>query len=216
MMRKFCSVILVLFSLCLSLPAVGRAESTELQRLLAELKVAAAATETLSSRFVQEKHLSFFSEKLLSQGLFVYQAPDRLRWELLAPIASGFVLRGDEGERWNGLSREREKFSVENDPIMGLIAKQLLAWARVDLDWLQKRYKMTVVNSQPISLRLTPLDAGEAGFIDYLQVRFAGNRRYIDEVLMMEQGGDSTLLRFTDVQLNKALQSNPFQPLEFQ
>jgi hypothetical protein len=165
---------------------------------------------------VQEKHLSFFSEKLLSQGLFVYQAPDRLRWELLAPIASGFVLRGDEGERWNGMSREREKFSVENDPIMGLIAKQLLAWARVDLDWLQKKYKMTVVNSQPISLRLIPLNAGEAGFIDYLQVRFAGNRRYIDEVLMMEQGGDSTLLRFTDVQLNKALQSKPFQPPEFQ
>ena len=214
MMKKFC--LLTLLSLLLSLPSTGRAESTQLQQLLGELKVAAAKTETLSSHFVQEKHLSFFAEKLLSQGLFVYQAPDRLRWELLSPVASGFVLRGGEGERWNGLSQERGRFSVENDPIMGLIAKQLLAWARVDLDWLQKRYRMSVVNSQPISLRLTPLDSGEAGFIDYLQVRFAKDRRYIDEVLMVEQGGDSTRLSFTGVQLNKALPSRPFQAPEFQ
>ena len=75
---------------------------------------------------------------------------------------------------------------------------------------------MAVVNSQPISLRLTPLDSGEAGFIDYLQVRFAKDRRYIDEVLMVEQGGDSTRLNFTGVQLNKALPSRPFQAPEFQ
>ena len=174
------------------------AQATELAPLLAELKLAAAKTETLSSRFVQEKQLAIFAEKLLSQGRFVYRKPDRLRWELLNPVDSGFVLNGNSGKRWNSLSQEQESFSVASDPIMGMIAQQLLAWARVDLDWLQNRYRMELQTSAPVRLRLYPLDAGEAGFIDHLEILFADDHRHVAEVLMVEQEGDSTLLRFTD------------------
>ena len=212
---KYCFSTIWFLSLLLLLPGIGLAETVELQPLLNELKVAAAHTETIKSRFVQEKNLAIFAEKLLSQGNFVYQKPDRLRWELLSPVASGFVLQGSKGERWNSLSQERGHFSVDNDPIMGMIAQQLLAWARVDVDWLQKRYQMEVIATQPISLRLTPNDQGEAGFIDYLQILFSDDRRHIAEVLMMEQGGDSTLLRFTDVQVNSELPGEAFQPPEF-
>ncbi len=186
------------------------AEWTEISPLLAELKLAAAETETLSSRFVQEKNLSIFAEKLLSQGRFVFQKPDRLRWELLTPAASGFVLQGAKGERWNGLSREKSRFSVESDPIMGMIAQQLLAWARVDIDWLEKRYRLELQSSEPVSLRLYPLDPGEAGFIDYLQIQFASDRRHIAEVLMVEKEGDSTLIIFSDVEINTELPAGTF------
>jgi outer membrane lipoprotein-sorting protein len=205
----------VLSSLLLMISSVAWSEPLTLQQLFSEMQTIATETKTLSSGFVQEKNLAIFSEKLISHGIFSYQAPDRLRWELLTPVASGFVLRGGEGESWNSLSEERNSFSVENDPIMGVIAQQLLAWARVDLDWLQNRYQMELASSQPIVLRLTPRDEGEAGFIDYLQVRFSADRRYIAEVLMAEQGGDSTLLRFTNVHLNRELPREAFQPPEF-
>ncbi len=191
------------------------AESTELVPVLAELKQAAAETETLSSNFVQEKHLSIFAEKLLSNGRFFYQKPDRLRWELLTPVASGFVLQGKQGQRWNGLSREQERFSVETDPIMGMIAQQLLAWARVDLDWLQTRYRIELQTAKPVSLRLYPLDEGEAGFIDYLQILFANDQRHLSEVLMVEVEGDSTLLRFSEVAINTELPADAFAVPEF-
>lgn len=214
MMRMTCLLMIVSLSL-LCAPKVCRAEKTVLQALLNELKDAAAQTTTLESRFVQEKHLAIFAEKLLSQGRFAYRKPDRLRWELLSPMSSGFVLRGASGERWNSLSKEQGRFTVESDPIMGMIAQQLLAWARVDTDWLQQRYQMELLSSQPVKLRLTPLDQGEAGFIDFLQIVFADDRRHVAEVLMVEQGGDSTLLRFTDVQLNTDLTGEAFQPPEF-
>jgi len=187
------------------------AEPTDISPLLAELKLAASETATLSSSFVQEKHLSIFSEKLLSQGRFIYQKPDWLRWELLTPAASGFVLLGEKGERWNGLSREKERFSIETDPIMGTIAQQLLAWARVDIDWLQQRYRMELQTSEPVSLRLYPLDPGEASFIDYLQILFADDRRHVAEVLMVEKEGDSTLLRFSNVEINIELSPDAFE-----
>ncbi len=215
-MRIFYLLPTLLSLLLLTLPAPGRSESGPLQPLLGELQAAAEQTQTLASNFVQEKNLAIFSEKLLSQGRFFYQAPDRLRWELLTPVASGFVLRGGEGERWNSLSQERTSFSVENDPIMGVIAQQLLAWARVDLDWLQRRYQMRLMTDDADSLRLTPLDQGEAGFIDYFLVQFAPDRRYIAAILLVEQGGDSTRIRFTDVQLNKDLPKAIFQSPELQ
>jgi len=183
----------------------------DLSNLLDELKTAAMATETLSSPFVQEKYLEIFSEVLLSQGQFIYRKPDQLRWELLSPVASGFILRGDEGERWNSLSHEHESFSVKRDPVIGMIARQLLAWAQVDLDWLQQRYRIKLVERDPVILKLHPLDAGEAGFIDHLQVQFSADRSHITKVLMVEQGGDSTLIRFTAVEINSSLPANAFQ-----
>ena len=183
----------------------------ELAPLLVELKLAAAETETLSSHFEQEKYLEIFAEKLLSEGRFVYRKPDQLRWELLTPVASGFVLRGDQGERWNSLSQEQKSFSVKTDPIMGMIARQLLAWARVDLDWLQSRYRMELQSVEPVTLHLYPLDQGETAFIDYLQIRFAADRSHVAEVLMVEQGGDYTLIRFVDVQINTELSADAFQ-----
>lgn len=204
-----------LFVLFLFFASSGYAEVEELAPLLAELKLAAAQTETLTSQFVQEKYLEIFSEKLLSEGHFVYSKPDQLRWELLTPVASGFVLRGDQGKRWNSLSQQRENFSVKSDPVMGMIAQQLLAWARVDLDWLQSRYRMELSSSDPVTLFLYPLDQGEAAFIEYLQIQFATDRRHVAEVLMVEQGGDSTLIRFVDVEINGELSTDAFEAPEY-
>lgn len=201
--------------LLLLLVSPGFAEETDLQAVLAELQQAAAETHSLSSNFEQEKHLTIFAETLFSQGRFVYQKPDRLRWELLTPVASGFVLQGKQGERWNALSREQRSFSVKNDSIMGMIAQQLLAWARVDLDWLQNRYRIELQSSEPISLRLYPINADEAGLISYLQVLFSADHRHVAEVLMVDQEGDSTLLRFSDVQINTKLPTDAFAVPEF-
>ncbi|WP_051092389.1 outer membrane lipoprotein carrier protein LolA [Geopsychrobacter electrodiphilus] len=214
-MRKLCCLNLLLVVLFLVAAPLGAAETTDLHTLLRQLQDTAGQTHSLKSDFIQEKELAIFSEKLVSAGRFAYQQPDRLRWELLTPIDSGFVLRGDKGERWNSLSRERSDFSVANDPIMGIIARQLLAWARVDLDWLQSRYRMELLAESPVRLRLTPLDKGEAGFIEELQILFAGDRSHVAEVLLKEQGGDSTLLRFTNVQLNTALPVATFEAPEF-
>ena len=195
----------------LFLAAPGYAEDLELAPLLVELKQAAAQVETLSSPFVQEKYLDIFAEKLLSAGQFIYSKPDQLRWELLTPVASGFVLRGDKGERWNLLSGEIDKFSVQSDPVMGMIAQQLLAWARVDLDWLQQRYRMEVQTVEPVVLHLYPLDKGEAEFIEYLHIEFAADRSHVVVVQMNEPSGDSTTIKFTNVIINSVLSDTAFK-----
>ncbi len=219
MMRYFSRLQNVLLvSLLLFLPvlcAAAEPQPEELNQVFARLKAAAEETKTLSSSFVQEKHLAIFSEQLLSQGRFVYQKPDQLRWELLTPATSGFVLNGAEGVRWNGLSKETNNFSTDRDPLMGMIARQLFAWAQLDIEWLLSRYQIELINEQPVQLKLIPLDQGEAGFIEHLQIRFAADQSYVETVEMNEKGGDKTLLHFKDVQLNRELTADAFKAPRF-
>ncbi len=189
--------------------------AAELEEVLAEIKGAAGQTETLLSDFVQEKNLSLMAETLVSRGRFAYRKPDMLRWELLEPIASGFVLRGSQGERWNSLSRQVERYSVARDPVMGMVARQLLAWARVDLDWLQSHYLMTLKSEQPLGLQLTPRDQAEAGIIRHIEVTFAPDRSHVEQVALAEQSGDSTVLKFFNVTLNRSLPDNIFAAPDF-
>ena len=212
---KFTYLLLLLLCLPLMCSAAADVEESHLPAVFARLQTAAANTKSLTSNFVQEKQLAIFSATLLSNGRFYYRQPDHLRWELLTPVASGFVLRGQQGERWNSLSREVGAFSIDRDPLMGIVAQQLLAWARVDIDWLRSRYRIELLAAQPIRLQLFPLDQGEAGFIEQLQILFAADSGHVELVEMHEAGGDKTLLRFEQVQINQPLPAEAFQVPEF-
>ena len=213
--RKSTYLLLLLLCLPLLCGAVAADEETRLPAVFARLQTAAAQTKSLTSDFVQEKQLAIFSATLLSNGRFYYQQPDQLRWELLTPVASGFVLRGQQGERWNSLSREVGAFRIDRDPLMGIVAQQLLAWARVDIDWLRSRYRIELLAEQPIRLQLFPLDQDEAGFIEQLKILFAADSGHVELVEMHEVGGDKTLLRFEQVQINQPLPAGAFQVPEF-
>lgn len=202
--------------------AAGAASGTErgapsmtLKEVQAELRQSAQQVETLQSDIVQEKHLQMFAETLESRGRFMFARPDNLRWEMLEPVASGFVLRGTEGRRWNAVSEEVDTFSVDSDPVMGVVAQQLLAWARVDMEWLTTRYSMEVLEAEPVTLRLVPRDAAEAEMIESLTIVFDAQRRHVAEVVMREQGGDWTRMRFTHVEVNAELPAHAFQAPEF-
>lgn len=212
------SVLLLILALLMVVGSTGRvlAETTlTLPEVLAELKQEAARTETLQSHFVQEKTLAMFDQVLSSEGVLYYQAPDNLRWELLTPTASGFIIQGSGGVNWNSVSGQIQRFSVEDDPVMGMIAGQLLAWTRMDMDWLEQRYRLELVASSPVTMHLYPLDAAEAGFITRIKVTFAPQLEHVAEVVMEEQQGDSTRLHFVEVTRNQPLGDGVFMPPAF-
>lgn len=178
--------------------------------LAQRIRDAAAQVETLSSQFRQEKYLSMFAETLQSSGQFYYQRPDQLRWELLQPVVSGFVLKGQKGRRWHARVKGSESFKLDQDPAMSLIAEQLFAWARADLDWLQQHYRIDMVSEQPIRLRLTPPQGQTGGFLNHLMIQFAQSASYVAEVEIHEQDGDYTRIIFNDTQMNTPIESELF------
>ena len=179
--------------------------------LLRRIETISAGIETIGSAFVQEKHLSVFKEVMISKGRFYLQKPDRLRWEMKSPVEAGFVMAGDRGRRWNRRSGESEEFSSRRNPMMKLIAGQLLAWARADFEKLHRDYLIAVVDEEPVTLRLTPRGDSRKGPIEHLTVTFSPGEKHIERVRLEERDGDFTLLIFTDTTLNAVLPKSLFE-----
>lgn len=187
----------LLFCACLC-PAAATA--AELEPILARLEKVAAGVNTLSSDFVQEKHLAMFEEVLTSKGRFVFAKPDRLRWELLEPVSSGFVLVGNQGRRWSDRSGRSEPFDLAREPVMKLVAEQLLSWARADFARLRKEYRLSLVSEKPVVLRLDPLAKG--GVLSHLLIGFAAAETHVEKVEIHDRDGDFTRIRFLAATVN--------------
>lgn len=202
--------LLVLLLLCgAALPAVA-AETAPSPALLDSLARSAGGVKSLSSDFVQEKHLSMFKSVMSSKGRFYYVKPDQLRWELTAPVASGFVLKGDKGRRWHERTGRTENFSIGQDPVMKIVSDQLFAWARADFAWLKKEYRITVLDESPVQLRLEPKAGPTAGFLKQLLIGFSADGRYVRSVELHEKDGDFTRIKFTNTAVNKQLSADLF------
>ncbi|OGV73993.1 MAG: hypothetical protein A3K19_22725 [Lentisphaerae bacterium RIFOXYB12_FULL_65_16] len=211
MNHAFPSLIILLF-LCGLPGACGEdtALSAADRAVLARLEEAAGRVTTLTADMVQEKRLAVFAETLVSKGRFCFAKPDRLRWELTEPVRTGFVLNGRKGYRWHARAEIREDFSISREPVMKVVADQLMAWTRADFKWIQDEYRITVLQASPASLRLDPKREGMLKYVDHLQITFAPDGTYVCQVDLFEKDGDSTRLEFRNPVTNGPLPDDIF------
>ncbi|ALC16004.1 outer membrane lipoprotein-sorting protein [Desulfuromonas soudanensis] len=207
MKRLTVASLILLFAL--GTPAGAEKPPDPLDPVLVRIEGLASGVRTLESDFVQEKHLAVFQEVLLSRGRFYYAREDRLRWELLTPVQSGFVLNGESGRRWHSRTGESETFDLNSDPVMKIVAGQLLAWTRADFPALRREYRIVLLDEAPVRLRLEPT-TGAAGFIDYLQIVFSTDGRHVQGVEIHEKDGDFTRIRFENTRVNTTLAKDLF------
>ena len=186
------------------------ATPTALDEVLSGLEKLAAEVETLASDFRQEKYLAVFRDMLPGEGRFYYRRPDRMRWELTQPIATGFVLAGDRGRRWKDKEDKAEAFEIGREPVMKIVAEQLLAWTRADFPRLRSQYEISLVKASPAELRLVPKKGMGDGFLDHLLIFFAASGRHVRQVEVHEQGGDYTRITFFHTRINEALSDDLF------
>ena len=204
-MRKFLAL------LAFILLAAPCAQAGEPSAVFGSLERTAGGANTLASDFVQEKHLAIFKTVMTSRGRFAFMKPDRLRWELTAPVASGFVIEGERGRRWHQRTGRSESFQIGQDPVMKLVSDQLFAWARADFGWLAREYRISVLKDAPAALRLEPRSAVAAGFLHHLLITFSADGRYVKSVEVHEKDGDFTRIRFVNVAVNRPLKADLFQ-----
>ena len=195
--------------LCLLLGAAAPLQAAGPQdEVLARLARNAAGVETAQGRVTQEKRLEMFQDTVVSHGRFAYRRPDRLRWELTEPVVTGFAITGPSGRRWHGLTGKTETFTLANDPMMRVVAGQILASVRADFSPLQKEYRIIVASESPVTLLLEPLVPNP--FVERVTVTFSPGAEHVASVAVREKGGDQTTFSFTDVEVNRPLPDDTF------
>ena len=191
-------------------PAEGGPAATGKAGVFARISKTVSGVKTLTGSFRQERRLSMLTRPAVSSGRFYCEKPDRLRWELVSPEPSGFLVNGGMAKQWKGKDGPSGAFEAKQNPLIKLIVDQIFAWATADLTWLEGRYGINVVQEDPIILKLVPLSSKEKKYIDHIRISFEPGTNYVHTVNILEKGGDSTRIEFFDITVNSQLQQGLF------
>jgi outer membrane lipoprotein-sorting protein len=205
----------IFIALILFLPAfvagqTGSENPDKQDRIFSEIAAAVSQIDTFACDFIQEKHMSMLDNILISTGRLYYKRNNRLRLEINQPAASGFAVNGDQAKRWESDPGSSQTFKVNQIPFIKIFTDQVFTWARADFQNLKKRYHIKVIADSPIQLMLLPISSQEKKYLDHLQISFAADASYVNEVEVHEPDGDFTRIRFSNIQLNKPLHDSLF------
>jgi outer membrane lipoprotein-sorting protein len=188
----------------------GPAGTTGKAGAFARISKTVSGVKTIAGSFRQERRLAMLARPVVSTGRFYCEKPDRLRWELVSPEPSGFLVNRDQVKQWKGKEGPSGAFETGQNPLVKLIVDQIFAWTTADFKWLEERYVINVVQDDPITLKLVPRSSKEKKYIDHLRISFEVGTNYVHVVNILEKGGDSTRIEFFDLVINNPLPQGLF------
>lgn len=168
------------------------------------------ATRTVSGEFVQEKRLAMFEQTLISRGYFAVEQPGKIHWAYHQPSESGFASDGVRIRRWNEHSGMSPAAPLSRDPLMSVIVDQMMAWSTMDTQALERFFSITVMDTDPISLHLEPKAAQLREILHQVRISFNSEESHIQEIMIFEEDGDTTRIRFEHVRINQELAPDLF------
>ncbi len=210
-MRILTAIFLLAFP-CMVWAAQSATETDK--ELLLLLQSEAEKIQSISSEFTQEKHLAMFDEILISTGYFAFKKPASLRWEYTVPFKAGFLLKDGEGTEWDDASDTQKAFTLQSNPAMSMVAKQIMAWTTFDIQWLQSRYEIKQISTSPAVLELIPRGEIAKEFLAHLIVRFGPDNASLSSLELHEIDGDFTRIVFTAPRINTALPNETFTSVQ--
>ncbi len=178
----------------------------ELEELLLENS---NKTNTIVSDFVQEKHLDFIDEKIISEGKFWLKDENSLRWEYTKPYShiiiihdGRFITKDDSGKY--------SSYDINANPVFKEVNNLIVSSARGDLMAEGKFEVSAYENSSSYLLKLIPKDPQIKQVISETELYFNKNDLTVTKVIMIENEKDFTLITFKNRNINVPIQDSIF------
>lgn len=200
---------MILTSAGLLKPVAVIAQENEpiLEDFLQQVEKNSLSISSFACDFTQVRHLTIFPEPVIFSGRLSLSRPDKLRWEFIKPLASVLVLNGNKGLKCSDGGPVRD-FSLDVDPVMRLVARQLWAWTSGSYRELMADFEFKIMTG-PV-LILSPRPGKGENFISKIKVVFEPDFLQPLEVAIYEPGGDRTLISFAGYQRNVGFRDNLF------
>lgn len=169
----------------------------------------AAKTTSLQSDFVQIKHLDVLSEDIESNGKLIYKASNKLRWEYTSPLEYLIILKDgkvsikDEGKVSSYDLSGNKTFQKINEMMIGSIQGDLLV-NEADYTYEFKE------NSSNYLVVMYPKQKKVQEFMKSINIYFSKKDYSVEQVKMLEQSGDYTLMKFKNKKTNASISDKTF------
>lgn len=206
-MLKYRIVMLIVFLLSGSL--AGQAQKTgfsamtntgTLQQVLAKN---AQATQSISSDFTQVKNMKMLNDQVSSKGKFYYKQSDKVRIEYTSPFSYLLVMNsGMIAVKENG---KVSKINTRNSLTMQSVNKIMMDCMRGTVFNNKDFSVKTYASSAQYLLTLTPVSSAVKGLFKHIDVYINKSDNQVAKLVMTENGGDNTVMTFTNRKLNSNL-----------
>jgi outer membrane lipoprotein-sorting protein len=188
------------------IPDARASEGAQTNAVLSRLETALADVKTVRTHFVQEKRLALFKNALITRGVIQVENPDKLLWRVESPIKYALLIDGKVAKQWDGETGKTQKIPLNNNPVFSAVTEQLRAWFGGRYSLLAKDYEILQRSVTPVVFVFTPKpETPPAKMLKAVTVTFRDDKRYITAIQIDEMGGDVTVLKFEETEINMPL-----------
>lgn len=186
----------------------GFTPATNIAAVQQAIREQSAATQTLQSAFVQEKHLEMLEEVLISKGRFLFKKENSVRWQYTDPILYTILIHNGKFTIDN--EGKISEFSTQSNPMFKEINKMIITAIRGDFIGNPDFEPAYFENDTQLMARLVPASAQVRNMIENIEIYFDKTSMLVVRVIFSEPGGDFTSIRFIENQVNIEIPDSEF------
>lgn len=169
-------------------------------------------TNTIKSDFIQEKNLSFLSEKIISKGLFYFKKENKIRWQYTEPF-DYLIIINDDKIFFKDEDKE-SKYDMGSNKIFNEINKIITGCVQGKILNNDKDYKIEYYeNDNFYYVKLTPYSEKMKEFLSNIDIYFDKKDLSVSKLEMIELLGDYTKIEFLNKKLNEEIPDKEFNDL---
>jgi outer membrane lipoprotein-sorting protein len=166
---------------------------------------------SVSARFTQSKNMRILSRPLLSTGSFYFKAPDSVRFVYDTPVKSILLMHEGSVKRYTQGAEGLIEDSSAALQSMNVMLQEIALWSRGRFRE-SPGFSAELKAGDAPAILLTPRDEGLAKIITAIEIALAPERPgAISTITIREGEGGTTVMQFSDVELNRALADSLFR-----
>ncbi len=208
---KINNYVLILFFTINSLFVVAQEQKmseSEITSFKQSVNAVAKKITTLSTDFVQFKHMDFLSKDIETSGKMFFKEPNTLKWQYKKPynysivFKNGKILIDDEGKK--------STVDIGNSKIFGKINKLIVGSVSGNM-FDDKEFNISFFKTKTNNItRLLPKDASLKKYIKQIELTFDNDDFTVVQVKLIESSDDYTRIVLKNKTLNAKIDDSIF------
>ncbi len=186
----------------------GYSKVADTAYILQKVNEVASNTNTINTEFVQKKNLAFLYETITSNGILLFQKPDKLRLEYTSPF--NYLLIMNSGEllirnNKNEIKVELESstmFNEINDLIINSIQGKILSMPELSTFFYE--------NEESFFVQLWPQQEELKKYIKTIELFISKKDYTVTNFKVIELSDDYTLIKFVNKEINEEIPAGRF------
>ena len=209
MRKAVLSILTFVFSVALTAQELKPVTGEQQKAMTEKITEASAKMKSLNCDFEQVKELLILDEKMISKGKMNYRQDSRLRWEYIEPYTYLFVLNDKKLLMQAETSRNvmDVKSSKMFQEIVKIMMNSINGRGLTEIESFDNKY-FTQGNKWVVEL--IPTQKEIKRIFSSIMLTFNTNDYTVDNVKLVEQNDDNTIITLLNKQFNKEIGDSVF------